>query len=100
MTTTPHHTAPAHSGTARLGRSSPLQVTSAYGAAVLTGLFAGFLLTVLVLELSMRSESAAVYTRVPAHRTQTSRRPGDRAADSCPRRRRGAGCHIISPRRC
>src|SRR2546429_9692691 len=64
MTTTPHHTAPAHSGTARLGRSSALQVTSAYGAAVLTGLFAGFLLTVLVLELSMRSESAAVYTRV------------------------------------
>ena len=45
-------------------RPTPLQTTLIYGAAVLSGLFAGFLVTVVVLEASMRSEPAAVYTQV------------------------------------
>jgi hypothetical protein len=39
-------------------------MTSAYGAVLLSGLFAGFLVTVLVLEYSLRSEGAAVYAQV------------------------------------
>jgi uncharacterized protein YciI/uncharacterized membrane protein len=39
-------------------------VTAAYGAALFTGLFAGFLLTVLVLEVSLRDTPAPVYTQV------------------------------------
>lgn len=64
MTTTPHHIASGHRGAGRAGRSSLPQTTSAYCAVVLSGLFAGFLLTVLVLEGSVRSEGAAVYTQV------------------------------------
>ncbi|MDT5148144.1 MAG: hypothetical protein QOC58_2789 [Mycobacterium sp.] len=63
MTITPHY-ARARSGTTQADRASRLQIALSYCAVVLSGLFAGFLLTVLVLECSMRSESAAVYTQV------------------------------------
>lgn len=63
MTPTPH---PTHTLSARQRAvpGSGLTTTLAYGAVVLSGLFAGFLITVLVVECSMRSESAAVYTQV------------------------------------
>ncbi len=46
------------------GPISRLVAICAYFAVLLSGLFAGFLLTVLVVECSMRSEHAAVYTQV------------------------------------
>jgi hypothetical protein len=64
MTTTPHHITPDHRGAARAGSGSLLRTTSTYCAVVLSGLFAGFLVTVAVLEGSMRDEDAAVYTQV------------------------------------
>jgi uncharacterized membrane protein len=48
----------------RAARSSPLLMTATYAAVLFSGLFAGFLLTVLVLEVSLRGTSAAVYTQV------------------------------------
>jgi Domain of unknown function (DUF1772) len=44
--------------------AAALHIATAYCAVLLSGLFAGFLVTVLVLEFSMRSENAAVYTQV------------------------------------
>ena len=44
--------------------AAALQIATAYCAVLLSGLFAGFLVTVQVLEFSMRSENAAVYTQV------------------------------------
>ena len=64
MTTHPRLITSAHSGTAEAGRSSSLQRASAYCAVLLSGLFAGFLVTVSVLEFSMRTEGPAVYTQV------------------------------------
>jgi Domain of unknown function (DUF1772) len=48
----------------RAARSSPLPTTAAYGAVVFSGLFGGFLITVLVLEVSLREANSAVYTQV------------------------------------
>ena len=59
MTITPHPRAAQW-----VDPGSGLQMMLAYGAVVFSGLFAGFLVTVLVVECSMRSESAAVYTQV------------------------------------
>lgn len=64
MTLTPHHTHARRSATQRAVPGSGLQATLAYGAVVLSGLSAGFLVTVLVVECSMRSASPAVYTQV------------------------------------
>ena len=46
------------------GRHGLLQRASAFAAVLFSGLFAGFLTTVLVLEESLRSSGAAVYTQV------------------------------------
>lgn len=48
----------------RTGRSEPLLAAAAYAAVLFSGLFAGFLLTVLLLELSLRNASGPVYTQV------------------------------------
>lgn len=64
MTTTPHHITSDRRGAARADSGSLLQRTSSFCAVVLSGLFAGFLVTVAVLEGSMRTEDAAVYTQV------------------------------------
>ena len=64
MTITPHSDPQVGSAKQRLLSASGLQTALAYGAVVLSGLFAGFLVTVLVVEGSMRSESAAAYTQV------------------------------------
>jgi hypothetical protein len=45
-------------------RPTLLQTTSAFGAVQFSGLFAGFLATVLVFEASLRGFGAAVYTQV------------------------------------
>jgi len=45
-------------------RPTLLQTTSAFGAVLFSGLFAGFLTTVLVFEASLRGFGAAVYTQV------------------------------------
>lgn len=49
---------------AGVARPSALLTTTAYGAVVFSGLFSGFLLTVLVLEASLREANSAVYTQV------------------------------------
>jgi hypothetical protein len=59
--TTTHATASAAD---RSNRPALLQTTSAFGAVLFTGLFAGFLTTVLVFEASLRGFGAAVYTQV------------------------------------
>jgi Domain of unknown function (DUF1772) len=46
------------------GEPGLLQSISAFAAVMLSGLFAGFLITVLVLEASLRGAGAAVYTQV------------------------------------
>jgi uncharacterized membrane protein len=48
----------------RAARPGPLPTTLAFVAVVFSGLFAGFLTTVLVFEASLRSYGAAVYTQV------------------------------------
>ena len=40
------------------------RTVSAFGAVIFSGLFAGFLLTVLVIELTLRGHDSAVYTQV------------------------------------
>jgi uncharacterized membrane protein len=45
-------------------RPALLQTTSAFAAVLFSGLFAGFLTTVLVFEASLRSAGASVYTQV------------------------------------
>jgi uncharacterized membrane protein len=62
--TMPTRRTPTNGGTAPAGRNSALQMTATYCSVLLSGLFAGFLVTVLVVECSMRSENAAVYTQV------------------------------------
>ena len=64
MTITPRSNTHAHSVPQPAVPISGLQRTLVYCAVVLSGMFAGFLVTVLVVEGSMRSASAAVYTQV------------------------------------
>lgn len=45
-------------------RAAPLRTAAAFAAVLFSGLFAGFLITVLVVEASLRSYGAAVYTQV------------------------------------
>jgi uncharacterized membrane protein len=47
-----------------LAPPGPLQSTSGFIAVLFSGLFAGFLITVVVLEASLRSYGAALYTQV------------------------------------
>jgi uncharacterized membrane protein len=63
MTTNATATDGKHSTVAR-ERAAPLRTASAFCAVLFSGLFAGFLITVLVLEASLRSYGAAVYTEV------------------------------------
>jgi hypothetical protein len=53
-----------HLATAAANRTSLLQAASTFAAVSFSGLFAGFLITVLVLEISLRNYGAAVYTQV------------------------------------
>jgi uncharacterized membrane protein len=62
--TTNTATADAKAAAAPAGRTGILQTTSAFAAVLFSGLFAGFLTTVLVLEASLRGYGAAVYTQV------------------------------------
>lgn len=64
MTITPRPGSAATGGVAPASEDSARQMTAAYCAVLLSGLFAGFLVTVLIVEISLRSESAAVYTQV------------------------------------
>jgi uncharacterized membrane protein len=45
-------------------RAGPLRTTAAFACVLFSGLFAGFLVTVLTLEATLRSFGAAVYTQV------------------------------------
>ena len=62
--TTNTEIANTHFETAAANRNSLLQTASTFAAVLLTGLFTGFLITVLVLEASLRSYGAGVYTQV------------------------------------
>ena len=63
--TTPHtDTAITEVAADPADRPTLLQTTSAFGAVLFSGLFAGFLATVLVFEASLRGFGAAVYTQV------------------------------------
>jgi uncharacterized membrane protein len=63
--TTPHtDTAITEVAADPADRTTLLQTTSAFGAVLFSGLFAGFLATVLVFEASLRGFGAAVYTQV------------------------------------
>ena len=62
--TTKTSVAKSGSATTATDRGAPLRTASAFCAVVFSGLFAGFLIAVLVLEASLRSYGAAVYTQV------------------------------------
>lgn len=64
MTTTRTDTAITDIAADPAERPVLLQATSAFAAVLFSGLFAGFLTTVLVLEASMREVGAGVYTQV------------------------------------
>lgn len=64
MTIKPRPDTAAAGGVAPATEDSALERMAAYCAVLLSGLFAGFLVTVLVVECSVRSEDAAVYTQV------------------------------------
>jgi uncharacterized membrane protein len=65
MTTSPIDTTITEFATNPLDRrAGPLQTMSAFAAVLFSGLFAGFLTTVLVFEASLREFGAAVYTQV------------------------------------
>jgi uncharacterized membrane protein len=64
MTTSHTHTAITDIAADPADRPALLQTTSAFAAVLFSGLFAGFLTTVLVLEASLRGVGAAVYTQV------------------------------------
>jgi uncharacterized membrane protein len=63
--TTSHTNTPTTESTADpAARPALMQKASAFGAVLFSGLFAGFLTTVLVFEASLRDFGAAVYTQV------------------------------------
>ncbi|MGH3675716.1 MAG: anthrone oxygenase family protein [Mycobacterium sp.] len=64
MTTSHTDTATTESAADPADRPALLQTTSAFAAVLFSGLFAGFLTTVLVFEASLRDFGAAVYTQV------------------------------------
>jgi uncharacterized membrane protein len=64
MTTSHNHTVIAESAADSLDLRALLQSTSAFAAVLFSGLFAGFLTTVLVFEASLRGFGAEVYTQV------------------------------------
>jgi hypothetical protein len=64
MRTSPTNTPTTASAADRADGPSPLQAPSAFAAVLFSGLFAGFLTTVLVFEASLREFGAAVYTQV------------------------------------
>jgi Anthrone oxygenase len=57
------HTTASAAARARSDRPTLVQTMSAFAAVLLSGLFAGFLTTVLVFEASLRGFGAAVYTQ-------------------------------------
>jgi uncharacterized membrane protein len=64
MTIAPNHTATAEVADTPVDRRALLQSTAAFTAVLFSGLFAGFLTTVLVFEASLRGFGAEVYTQV------------------------------------
>src|SRR4051794_25189985 len=64
MRTSPTNTPTTASAADPADGPSPLQAPSAFAAVLFSGLFAGFLTTVLVFEGSLREFGAAVYTQV------------------------------------